>query len=895
MHFRSSDSTELPPTLSTVLEATGDFACVCRSDGTLLGWTDPLASRVEALSSPHAPNLVVPADRSALQALIDRAAPSDTGATTHARLPRPNKPPAPVEITAVPFDAEVPGAVGLIGRVTTDREAPHAAALHALPEGVFLIDVEQTADEVQFTLRDANPAFEAMADVDAEAIRGEGVHAAAQNAARLEAYCRQCLEDRAPVTYEILDDDTADPPQVYQVQLTPVWVEDTVVHLVGVCQNVSDRRATERALHTARAQFQRLAETARPIVFALDDSGTIVLSEGADLDALNLSAGEIVGDSVFDRFDDQPRVCSLFEDALAGHSVNDVIEINGTPFDLRCTPYYDATGAVAGCVGMALDLTEQRQIAARLEEQEEWLRSITHNVREGLYRSTPDEGLVYANQAFAHLFGYDDPEPMLALDSADLYANPVVRNRVTELEREQGGVEGIEIEFERKDGSTFTGLVSSTVVRGPEGSVRYYDGVVTDITERKRQERRLRRRRDQVEALYTATEQLLRADTPAAVTARIIDLITDTFGYPFALVRLAEEGRLKPFSAEGASLSGDPLPAEPLDGDGMGAQVYQSGDTQTRARLESAETVLPYGTMESVACVPMGAHGVVDLGSPEPAGVDAFDLRLVEILAGHARVVLDRIRREQELVEAKEAAEEANRLKSAFLANMSHEIRTPLTSIIGFAEAIGDEATLQDDTGPVAHFAELIEKSGSRLLETLNSVLDLSQLEAGSMELDTRPVDVVAEVEEATTLFAPEAEEADLTLRAETEGPVWARADRGALRRVLRNLLSNALKFTDAGGTVAVRARTTAEAAVISVADTGRGIDPEALPVLFEPFRQASNGADQSEQGSGLGLAVTQRLVEQMEGSIDVETEPGEGTRFRIDLPRAAPPDASAA
>ncbi len=260
--------------------------------------------------------------------------------------------------------------------------------------------------------------------------------------------------------------------------------------------------------------------------------------------------------------------------------------------------------------------------------------------------------------------------------------------------------------------------------------------------------------------------------------------------------------------------------------------------------------------------------------------------------------VTDHVRQREELKLAKEEAEEANRLKSAFLANMSHEIRTPLTSIIGFAEVIGDEldppssharSSLDTGSDTIRQFTRLIEKSGRRLLETLNSVLDLSQLEAGAMALSLEAVNATAEAEEAAELFSHRAREEELTLQTDiAPPPLWVRADRGALQRILHNLLSNAVKFTDPGGSVVLRVRKEQKTVIFEVEDTGAGIDPDFLTHLFDAFKQESTGTDRSHEGSGLGLTVTNRLVDRLDGEIDVDTELGEGTCFTVRLPRAS-------
>jgi PAS domain S-box-containing protein len=247
------------------------------------------------------------------------------------------------------------------------------------------------------------------------------------------------------------------------------------------------------------------------------------------------------------------------------------------------------------------------------------------------------------------------------------------------------------------------------------------------------------------------------------------------------------------------------------------------------------------------------------------------------------RDITERKRQQQRLVEAKERAEEMNRLKSAFLANMSHELRTPLTAILGFAEILSEEVSETN-----REFARLISQSGRRLMETLNSVLDLAQLESRSVALDANRTDVRERVEEALSMFALRASDQDIHLVADVpEAPIWAVIDPSALDRVLSNLISNALKFTPEGE-VRVSVRATDGSAEIRVQDTGVGIDAAFLPHIFDEFRQESTGSSREFEGVGLGLTITKRLVEQMDGEIDVDSTKGEGTVFTVRLPCAA-------
>jgi len=238
----------------------------------------------------------------------------------------------------------------------------------------------------------------------------------------------------------------------------------------------------------------------------------------------------------------------------------------------------------------------------------------------------------------------------------------------------------------------------------------------------------------------------------------------------------------------------------------------------------------------------------------------------------------------QQLEQAREAAEAASKAKSLFLANISHELRTPLTAVIGLADLLLLERDPLVDRQ--REYLEGIASSGRHLLALVNDVLDLAKIEAGKQELNLRSVAVHEVIEEGLTAISPLANARGVALEPATRNEVpTVRADRVRLRQILYNLISNAVKFTDRGGVVRVRAHLNGDRVAIAVIDTGVGIAAADLSRLYRSFEQLTLPSGDRPGGTGLGLALTKRLVEMHGGTIDVESELGVGTTFTVRIP----------
>ena len=236
----------------------------------------------------------------------------------------------------------------------------------------------------------------------------------------------------------------------------------------------------------------------------------------------------------------------------------------------------------------------------------------------------------------------------------------------------------------------------------------------------------------------------------------------------------------------------------------------------------------------------------------------------------------ERVRRSEELIEAKQRAEEADQMKSAFLANMSHEIRTPLNAIVGFSEILA----ITEDEEEKTEYLEIIQKNGNLLLQLINDILDLSRIESGKSEMNLQLIEItklIDEIEKVQRLKMKEGVELKIICSKEE---LWLSTDRNRVMQVLFNFLSNATKNTEKGH-ITLGLSQEEEWLKLYVSDTGCGISKEKLPLIFARFEKLNDLV----QGTGLGLSICKSIVERLGGHIKVESELGKGSTFALYLP----------
>ena len=278
------------------------------------------------------------------------------------------------------------------------------------------------------------------------------------------------------------------------------------------------------------------------------------------------------------------------------------------------------------------------------------------------------------------------------------------------------------------------------------------------------------------------------------------------------------------------------------------------------------------------------------LAGPFTPGFGTDEISRVQQFMTAVAAALERARLLDRVKETNVQLQEANRHKSVFLASMSHELRTPLNAILGFSELLIDAPEGQHPRATQLRFLQQIHSSGKHLLGLINDILDLSKIEAGQMELRLQTVSISDVADQVRNTIEPLAAQKQIRLETDVSGLGEIEADASKLKQMLLNLVSNAIKFTPEGGSVFISGRRLANAAEISVSDTGIGIAQSDQTRIFHEFQQVDTGVDRQQQGTGLGLTLTRRFARLHGGDVRVDSEPGKGSVFTIHMPLRAVP-----
>ncbi|WP_410507121.1 PAS domain S-box protein [Methanosarcina hadiensis] len=495
------------------------------------------------------------------------------------------------------------------------------------------------------------------------------------------------------------------------------------------------------------------------------------------------------------------------------------------------------------------DITATRKVERELAESEEKFKQVVELSVDGIIIGTNSGKIVDCNWAACRIFGYSKEE-IIKLKVIDLLPEDpsVIIHGVIYSSNNTGG-KTVERVSKRNGGTLFLSEVATRKFRlGNEERLIVY---VRDITERKKAEEALK-----------ASEENFRT------------LVNNTLD---GILILNFEGKIIAANAAVGNILGLGLE----DVTGRSIAEYLAPESIPVAIEDQINVLNDKGGYLSIYKVnpPFG----------EPLWIEGLGTKITYMnQPANIVVVRDitvRKKAEEVLIRAKTAAEEANRTKSEFLTNMSHELKTPLNSIIGFSDLLKEGIA-----GPLnekqSRYAQFISSSGKNLLNIISGILEFSRTEAGEDELNLEEFSVDESINLVISTSLPQIQKKNIKLNYNPENKTLCIfADENKFRQIIFNLLSNAIKFTPKGGSIDISLKQEADAAVIMVKDTGIGMPGNSLNDIFKPFVQLESFSSRNFEGTGLGLALVKRYVEMHGGNISVESEPGKGSSFRIELP----------
>jgi len=506
------------------------------------------------------------------------------------------------------------------------------------------------------------------------------------------------------------------------------------------------------------------------------------------------------------------------------------------------------------------DITEEKIAEYKLVESEDKYRNLYDLAPVGLYRSSITGQIMLANRAMLEILGYASLEELSSISRSpggfgQLYNREVFVDQVERF----GEVKDLESFWTGKDGSLLVILENARAIRGINGDIIYFDGSVEDITVRKQFEKALAETQKKYKHMVTnIMDVVYSVDGETGEYSYLSPAFEKLLGY--SEMDVLEMGGRKAFLAKvlphGISKEHDDR------------FVHLHSDRMDHAVTDELWWQCKDGSLKCIA----------DHWSPVYKGGKLISTD------GVLRDITQSKKIEEDLNDALIRAEASDRLKTAFLNNISHEVRTPLNGILGFAEMI-DDPDITPDTRTL--YKEILHESSDRLLNTINSYMDISLLVSGNMQVHKVDFDLHAILDRECAFFLDQAAARGIVLELITPDDAERQlvfSDPFLIRKVFNHLLSNAVKFTEFG-TVVVREKVTDHGIEVTVEDSGIGISEELSEKIFDSFLQVDASNTRKHEGSGLGLAIAKGIIELLGGWIWLKSTIGAGSTFGFLIP----------
>lgn len=699
---------------------------------------------------------------------------------------------------------------------------------------------------------------------------------------------------------------------VFETMKFPIKLGVNRTGLVGFIRDITEKRDLSREIREKTKLLQNITDNMFDMVSLTDLKGNFLYSTKSHHN-IGYDPSDFKGKNVFEFVhpDDIPFVMKKFEDSIQ-KGKQDIIEYrfrkkNGDYFWVETMGkiLVDQKGNPESLLFSSRDINQRKELEESLRESQLYLEVMLDNPFESIWSIDKDRRLRYINnyfkRAFKGSFGVDLQKGVNVQDQ--LPDEELAKEWATRYERVFNGEKFIfEESYDAGDNFVTAEIAANPIYKDGEIEGACFYG--RDITDRKMAEEKIKYLSDLQNLIMTIASDYINLDIDKVDQA--VNESLESMG------RFVKADRAYIFEYDweemhasnifewcetGISPEIDNLQKVPLSEMKLWVEVHKKKET---IFIENVDE-LDYDDPVKQLLEPQGISSLIAIpviSNGDCCGFVGFDwVNSYHVYSDEERNLLwvysqvftnlkNRQNLEQTLIREKENANTANRAKSEFLANISHEIRTPMNSILGFSEVMLN--TAQDEKQK--NYVKTILDSGKTLLSLINDILDLSKIEAGRIEISPEPVDLRIIISEISQLFHHKLEEKglDLNVHIQEEFPRTIVIDEVRIRQILLNLVGNAIKFTEQGSininVCIMKDKNGSVDFAIAVKDTGIGIAPEQHDFVFESFHQSSGQDVRKYGGTGLGLPISKRLTELMRGNISLESEPGKGSTFTIEL-----------